>query len=144
MQIAEILHLTIAELGRAYRRRDLSPVEVVNALLERIRIADRHLNSFILVTAEEALNASREAERAFLKGEVSPLLLGVPVAVKDIPVNIARMVRHCGSAGVLPDIPNPGAPNFIARVRAGGAGAVPRSAGRCSGSGRRTPTATPT
>ena len=41
MEIAEVLHLTIAELGRAYRLRELSPVEVVNALLERIRLADR-------------------------------------------------------------------------------------------------------
>ena len=119
MQIAEILHLTIAELGRAYRRRDLSPVEVVNALLERIRIADRHLNSFILVTAEEALNASRKAERAFLQGEGSPPLLGVPVAVKDI-IDIEGHPTTCASP-ILRDVVAAADARVVERFRDAGA-----------------------
>ena len=47
--------LTIAELGRLYTQRELSPVEVTKALLARIAAHDAKLHSFLLATEEQAL-----------------------------------------------------------------------------------------
>ena len=45
----DIAFLTVAELGRAYDRRELSPVEVTRALLDRIAAHDAKLDSFITI-----------------------------------------------------------------------------------------------
>ena len=51
----DVAFLTIAELNRLYDRRELSPVEVTQALLDRIAAHDGKLHSFLLVTEEVAL-----------------------------------------------------------------------------------------
>ena len=55
--------LTAAELTSAYAARKLSPVEVVNALFQRIDQLEPHLNAFIKLDREAVLAAAREAER---------------------------------------------------------------------------------
>jgi len=57
----DIAFLTIAELNRAYARRELSPVEVTRALLDRIAQHDGKLDSFIRVTEEVALAEAKTA-----------------------------------------------------------------------------------
>ena len=51
----DIAFLTIAEFGRAYAARELSPVEATRALLDRVAAHDGALHSFIRVTGELAL-----------------------------------------------------------------------------------------
>jgi len=82
--VSDILFLSIAELGRRYRRRTLSPVEVVRAALARIEALDPKLNSFISVLATEALAAAETAERELAAGHDRGPLHGVPVAIKDL------------------------------------------------------------
>ena len=53
-----------AELAAAIRQRELSAVEVTEAVLERIERLNPSLNAFALVLADEALVAARAAERA--------------------------------------------------------------------------------
>ena len=64
----DIAFLTIAELNRLYDRRELSPVEVTKALLDRIAAHDGKLHSFLLVTEEVALAEARAAERELMAG----------------------------------------------------------------------------
>ncbi len=80
----DIPFLSIAELGRAYDRRELSPVEVTRALLDRIAAHDGKLNSFIRVTEEIALAEAKEAEREIIAGERRGPMHGVPYGLKDI------------------------------------------------------------
>src|ERR1700736_6927165 len=80
----EIGFLTIAELGRLYDQRELSPVEAVRALLERIDKHDGRLNSFIRVTPEVALAEAQAAERELMAGRRRGPLHGIPYALKDI------------------------------------------------------------
>jgi aspartyl-tRNA(Asn)/glutamyl-tRNA(Gln) amidotransferase subunit A len=75
---------TIAELNRAYDRRELSPVEVAQALLDRIAGHDGRLHSFIRVTPEVALAEARAAERELTAGRRRGPLHGIPYALKDI------------------------------------------------------------
>jgi hypothetical protein len=54
MAAADLCDLGIAELGRRYRARELSPVDVTTAHLARIERLDKTLNSYVTVTAEQA------------------------------------------------------------------------------------------
>jgi aspartyl-tRNA(Asn)/glutamyl-tRNA(Gln) amidotransferase subunit A len=76
--------LTAAELLAAYGTGDLSPVEAVTAVLDRVQQRDADVNAFCLVDADAALAAARESEARWLRGEPVGLLDGVPVSIKDI------------------------------------------------------------
>src|SRR5437764_1524506 len=76
--------LTIAELNRHYRSRELSPVEVTKALLARIAAHDGKLHSFLRLTEEVALTEAATAERELMAGTRRGPLHGVPYALKDI------------------------------------------------------------
>src|SRR5882757_8979390 len=80
----DIAFLTIAELNRLYRQRELSPVEVTRALLDRIAKYDDRLHSFLLVTEDVALAEAKEAERELTAGRYRGPMHGIPYALKDI------------------------------------------------------------
>jgi aspartyl-tRNA(Asn)/glutamyl-tRNA(Gln) amidotransferase subunit A len=80
----ENLPRSITALATSLRERRLSPVEVVNALLERIESEDADLNAFITVVPEKALEGAARAEKEILAGEYHGPLHGVPVGVKDL------------------------------------------------------------
>src|SRR5579862_4844701 len=75
---------TIAELGRAYDQRELSPVEVTRALLDRVATHDGKLNSFIRVTDDVALAEAKAAEAELMAGERRGPLHGIPYGLKDV------------------------------------------------------------
>jgi aspartyl-tRNA(Asn)/glutamyl-tRNA(Gln) amidotransferase subunit A len=113
----EIAYATIAELGARYRKRDLSPVEVTQALLARIEKLDPILHAFVTLTADSALTEARAAEEALRRGDARPLL-GIPVAHKDI--YLTRGVRTTGGSALLADwIPDEDA-TCVQRWRAAG------------------------
>jgi Asp-tRNA(Asn)/Glu-tRNA(Gln) amidotransferase A subunit family amidase len=80
----DIAFLTIAEIGRAYDTKELSPVEVTRALLDRIAAHDGKLNSFIRVTEDVALAEARTAERELMAGSRRGPMHGIPYGLKDI------------------------------------------------------------
>ncbi len=73
------------EQGAAIRRRDVSPLELVELYLNRIDRFNRDLNAFWLLTPELASNQAAAAERELVEnnGSLGPLH-GVPVSVKDL------------------------------------------------------------
>jgi aspartyl-tRNA(Asn)/glutamyl-tRNA(Gln) amidotransferase subunit A len=81
MRIVETDALTLA---RQIRTKELSPVEVVDAVLERIEALQPTVNAFITVTAAEARDAARGAEAAVMAGGRLGPLHGVPFSVKDL------------------------------------------------------------
>ncbi|HTP96844.1 MAG TPA: amidase [Burkholderiales bacterium] len=76
--------LTIAELAALIEARKLSPVELVNAYLQRIDALDPRLNAFITVTGELALQQARQAEAAIAAGKYRGPLHGIPFGLKDM------------------------------------------------------------
>ena len=74
---------TIAELAHGLRAGEFSAVEVAESFLRRIEALDGRLNSFITVTAEQALEQARAADERLRRGGGGPLT-GVPIAHKDI------------------------------------------------------------
>ena len=76
-----IYELSAAGIARRIREGTLSPVTVVDAILERIDDRNDRTNAFVTVTEERARSAAREAEAALEAGEPVGPLHGVPVAV---------------------------------------------------------------
>ncbi len=84
MNEPEKLPRSLAALAAALRERRLSPVEVVNALLERIDSKDAKLNAFITVLPERALEEATRAEEEILAGDYRGPLHGIPIGIKDL------------------------------------------------------------
>jgi len=80
----DLVWKSLAELARLVASKQVSPVEVVTAHLERIDALDPKLRAFITVMRESALEAARAAEARVLSGEPLPPLHGVPIALKDL------------------------------------------------------------
>lgn len=65
------------------RRKVISPVELVEAHLDRIQRVNPTINAFVHVMADEALDAAARAEQAVFSGARLGTLHGIPVAIKD-------------------------------------------------------------
>src|SRR5580658_2237189 len=76
--------LTIAEASRQIASKKLSPVELTQACLDRIKALDPTLNAFLLVTQERAMADARAAEARIMAGLSRGKLDGIPIAHKDI------------------------------------------------------------
>lgn len=71
-------------LSESVSARKISPVELVQQTLEKIRKDNATYNAFITICEEEAVEAARKAEEEIAKGNVRSPLHGIPVAVKDV------------------------------------------------------------
>ena len=88
----ELSWLPATTLAGMIKRKKVSPVEVVNAILARIEALNPILNAFVTLTADQARRDARAAERALGKrGATLGPLHGVPFSVKDLV--ITRGVR---------------------------------------------------
>ena len=76
-------YLSISETQEKLRKRELSPVEVVTAHLERVQELQPKLNAFVHFDAESALARARKVETALVHGEELPALAGIPLTVKS-------------------------------------------------------------
>jgi aspartyl-tRNA(Asn)/glutamyl-tRNA(Gln) amidotransferase subunit A len=79
-----ILRSSIDDLHSLYEKREVSPVEVLEAVLERLEQLEPRLNAFVTMLPEEARKQAKEAENLFSKGEPTSKLTGIPVSIKDI------------------------------------------------------------
>ena len=79
----EIPFLTATSLAELLKSREVSPVEATEAYLSRIEQVDPALNSYISITADQALAEARQAESEIAAGNYRGPLHGVPMAVKD-------------------------------------------------------------
>jgi aspartyl-tRNA(Asn)/glutamyl-tRNA(Gln) amidotransferase subunit A len=116
---ADLCSRSATELVEAYRRRELSPVEVAKAVRERIERLNPLLNAFNLVS-EKIEEDAKASEARWVRGEPRGLLDGVPVTVKDILLTKGWPTLR-GSKTVDPKGPwNDDAP-VVARLREHGA-----------------------
>jgi len=85
--MAALHDLTALEAAAAVRRREVSPVELVEHALDRIDRLDEQLGAFVTVTPEAAREQAKAAEQAVHDATdpaTLPPLLGVPIAIKDL------------------------------------------------------------
>jgi aspartyl-tRNA(Asn)/glutamyl-tRNA(Gln) amidotransferase subunit A len=119
MAFDQLCFHSIADLARLIGRREVSPVEVTEAHLERIERLNPHLTAFITVTAAEARAAAKAAEAEILRGRHRGPLHGIPVGVKDIFDTAGVLTTH-GSSFYRHNVPAEDA-EAVHRLREGGA-----------------------
>jgi aspartyl-tRNA(Asn)/glutamyl-tRNA(Gln) amidotransferase subunit A len=80
--------LSAWQLSTLYARRELSPVDAVEAMLARAARLQPHLNAFVLIDEAGARAAAQAAQERWRKGVPLSPLDGVPTSIKDTtPVN---------------------------------------------------------
>ena len=101
----ELCYASAGQLAPLIQNREVSPVEVIDAHLERIGATEGVLNSFITLLAEEAKASARRAEAEIQRGNYRGPLHGIPVGLKDL-YNTAGVRTTSGSRifdNYLPD-----------------------------------------
>src|SRR5262249_60439312 len=77
-------HLPIAELSGLIAARKLSPVELTEALIQRVERFDAQTRAFITPTFDLARRQARKAEAEIAGGQYRGPLHGMPFGLKDI------------------------------------------------------------
>ena len=116
--MTHLADLSAHELARGIRRRDYSPVEVVDAVLARIE-ERRDLNAFVTVTGDAARAAARAAEQAVMRDEALAPLHGIPFSVKDM--TWTQGMRTTYGSYIFEEFVPASDAESVARARAGGA-----------------------
>ncbi len=74
---------SIRELHEQLVKKERSAVEISQEALDRIQAVESKVNSFLYVTAEQALQQAREVDAKITAGEEIGLLAGIPIGIKD-------------------------------------------------------------
>ncbi len=119
MEKAEVPFLSASQLSSVIKKRELSPVEAVEAYLERIDRLDGKVHSYLTVCPDEALKAARESEEALARGEYRGPMHGIPVAVKDQVYTAG--IRTTAGSPIFNDFTPTEDATVIANLKAAGA-----------------------
>src|SRR3984957_16370733 len=87
---------TIAAAAKLIAAKQLSPVELTSACLDRVKSLDDKLHAFVHLTEERALAEARAAEAAIMAGGPKGPLHGIPIGLKDL-VDTKGIPPTCGS-----------------------------------------------
>lgn len=83
MNSNEFAFMSVARLATEIRNKNVSPVEVIEACIDRIEKRNRSLNAFVFTDFDRARKMARESEKRIMQGE-GGTLEGVPTAIKDL------------------------------------------------------------
>ena len=82
--IDSIHYASISTIAELLQKKEISPVELTEFMLNRIERVDSSLNSYATVCADHAMEQAIQAEQEIVAGDYRGLLHGVPIAVKDL------------------------------------------------------------
>src|SRR5271163_1177557 len=119
LTMSKIIFGTIAEIVAGIWGKAFSPVEVVEAHLERVAEVQPKLNAIVYLDAEGARRQARVAEAAVMRGDLLGALHGVPVTIKSC-MDVAGWPAAAGSLLRKNYVAQVDAP-LVARLRAAGA-----------------------
>jgi aspartyl-tRNA(Asn)/glutamyl-tRNA(Gln) amidotransferase subunit A len=113
-----LFYLDATELARLIRTKAVSPVEVVQAHLDRISAVNPKINAVVTLMADDALRAAGLAEAAVMRGDTLGPLHGVPFSIKDA-LDTAGVVTQRGSRLFAGHVPQRDA-TAVARFKSAG------------------------
>jgi aspartyl-tRNA(Asn)/glutamyl-tRNA(Gln) amidotransferase subunit A len=99
--MVDLTTLTISEAARRMGRKELSPVELTQAALDRISALNPRLNAFITVLEDRAKASAKVAEQEMTAGQRRGPLHGIPIALKDLCAT--KGVRTTAGSNILRD-----------------------------------------
>lgn len=115
---SEIFFQDATRLAELIRKREISPVEVMQAHLDRIEAIDPKVNAIVTV-ADDAMKAAQAAEAAVLAGQTLGPLHGVPFTAKD-SIDTAGVPTQRGSPIFKGRVPDADAVSVARLKKAGG------------------------
>ena len=101
------------------RRRELSPVELMELTLRRIEEINPKLNAYLTVAGESAMEGARKAEKALMSKADVGLLHGIPVSIKDL--NATKGIRTTFGSVAYKDFIPESEGTLLKRLKAAGA-----------------------
>jgi aspartyl-tRNA(Asn)/glutamyl-tRNA(Gln) amidotransferase subunit A len=108
MNDSDIGYTSASDLAGLFRKKEISPVEVVTALYRHIDRCEPALNAMARLTVDHAMAQARRAEAAYLRGDARKLE-GIPVTIKDLQ-HTKGVRTDFGSKifeGTIPDVDAP-------------------------------------
>ncbi|CAM2151388.1 amidase [Pararobbsia alpina] len=114
----ELVTQDATALAELIRNKEVSPVEVMRAHLDRIEAVDPKINAIVAI-ADGALEAAKEAEAAVLAGERLGPLHGVPFTAKD-SIDTAGVLTQRASPIFKGRVPDTDATSIVRMKNAGG------------------------
>ena len=119
MQDNEICYMPVVDMAKAIRTKKLSPVEIMETILQRIERLNSKVNAYCTLVAESARRQAKEAETMAINGEELGPLHGIPVSIKDL--TLTKGVRTTFGSNIYEDfIPDQNA-IVVERLKAAGA-----------------------
>jgi aspartyl-tRNA(Asn)/glutamyl-tRNA(Gln) amidotransferase subunit A len=119
MQATELSALTLAEAADGIRERTISPVALVETLLDRIARLNPVLNAYVTVLGDLAVDEARQAEAEIVAGGYRGPLHGIPVSLKDLIYTAG--VRTTAGSRILRDFVPDHDATVATRLREAGA-----------------------
>jgi len=116
---ADLVTRSAVELRELIVQRQISPVELLEACIERIEAVNPSINAVTAKCYDRARVEARVAEQAVLRGEALGLLHGLPLGVKDLEPT-AGLLSTFGSPNYRNNIPAQDI-ELVARLRRAGA-----------------------
>lgn len=117
---SDLCSLSAAALAKGYAQHDFSPLEVMQAVLERTEKLNPIVNAFFYIDADGALTAARRATERWSRGTPQGPLDGIPVSIKD-SIAVAGTPMYRGAAPFRNRGPSPSNSPPAARLLESGA-----------------------
>jgi aspartyl-tRNA(Asn)/glutamyl-tRNA(Gln) amidotransferase subunit A len=114
----DLCYTPATELGAMLARRELSSLELVDAVLDRAERIGSSLNAFALLRPDEAREAARASDEARARGEDLGLLHGIPFSLKDLTLT-AGVKTTFGSRALAGNVPDASS-TFVDRLLGAG------------------------
>lgn len=115
----ELAYLSLREAADRVRTRQVSPVELLNAVAVRTNALEPQLNAYITLMFDQAMVAAQAAEQAIMAGQYRGPLHGIPIALKD---NYwTQGVRTTAGSKIMAEFVPPEDGTVVAKLREAGA-----------------------
>jgi aspartyl-tRNA(Asn)/glutamyl-tRNA(Gln) amidotransferase subunit A len=111
--------LTLHDAGARLRRREISSVELTEAVFERIAATDGRVRAYLTLARDTALQSARRADERLKQDDGASPLLGIPIALKDNFLTVG-LRTNCASK-ILGDFLPPYDATTVQKLRAAGA-----------------------
>ena len=115
----DLIYLSVTQLEKALRDKEVSSSEIVDAYLNRIEQINPKINAVVQITSDEARREALEADNLLMKDEIKGPLHGIPITIKD-NIETAGVICTSGTKGREKFIPTEDA-TVVKRLRDAGA-----------------------
>src|SRR5699024_5387410 len=81
--VKDLLNMDIKSLSKLIKEKDVSPIELTQNLLKRIKKSNDEYHAYITINEEQAIKDATDAEKDIMEGLYKGPLHGIPISIKD-------------------------------------------------------------